>query len=209
MEPYLLYVAIVAMTVASPGPGVILTLSNAIRFGMKAALFGVLGIALGIFIIAVISASSIGVLLAASAFAFNVLKLIGAAYLIYLGIKLWRSPAIKFIDQKNDDENAPASHQYGQRFKEGFWVSLLNPKPIFFFMSLFPQFINHQHSYLLQFTYLTLTFCGLIIVIHSIYVLLAGSIKGWLSSSKGSKMVNRTSGSVFVLFGLGLASSHR
>lgn len=213
MDQYILYVFVVAIMVASPGPGVILTLSNAIRYGVKSALSGVLGIALGILIIAIISASSLGVLLATSAVAFIVLKYIGAAYLIYLGIKLWRSPTINLeegVDSKGVAVNIAFKESlYGLRFKEGFLVSLLNPKPIFFFMSLFPQFINHQQSYLLQFTLLTLTFCGLIIIVHSLYALVANAIKGWLSSPKGSKTVNRVGGGVFVFFGLGLATSQR
>ena len=208
MDQYFLYFFIVAITVASPGPGVILTLSNAIRHGVKPSLSGVLGIALGISVIAVISASSLGVLLATSAVAFTVLKYVGAAYLIYLGFKLWRSPPMN-LDGAIDQIDFKTKPQYFQRFKEGFLVSLLNPKPIFFFMSLFPQFINHQQSYLFQFTYLTLTFCGLIIVVHSIYALVANSIKGWLSSPRGSKTLNRVGGSVFVLFGAGLATSQK
>ncbi len=208
MEQYLLYLIIVVITVASPGPGVILTLSNAIRYGVKPALSAVVGIASGILIIAIISASSLGVLLATSALAFTVLKYVGAAYLIYLGVKLWRSPVMDFSGCSAKTNSAKEMH-YGLRFKEGFLVTLLNPKPIFFFMSLFPQFINHQQSYLLQFTYLTVTFCAVIVVVHTTYALAANSIKGWLSSPRGSKMVNRVGGSVFVLFGFGLASSQR
>jgi len=208
MDNYLLYLTMTAIMVASPGPGVILTLSNAIRHGVKPALSGVIGIALGILIIAIISASSLGILLATSAVAFTVLKYVGAAYLIYLGIKLWRSPTIDF-EKNGDGKSATKEPQHGLRFKEGFLVSLLNPESIFFFMSLFPQFINHQQSYLLQFTILTLTFCALIIVMHTTYALAANSIKGWLSSLKGSKTVNRVGGSVFVLFGFGLATSQR
>jgi threonine/homoserine/homoserine lactone efflux protein len=207
MEQYLLYIVIATITVASPGPGVILTLSNAIRHGVRPAISGVLGIALGILLIAIISASSLGVLLATSALAFSILKYTGAAYLIYLGIKLWRSPIIRFEgDVGNEGFEDP---QYLLRFKEGFLISLLNPKPIFFFMSLFPQFINHQQSYFLQFSTLTLTFCGLILVVHTIYILGANSIKGWLSSPKGSQAINRAGGSVFVLFGAGLATTQR
>ncbi len=205
MEQYLLYLLIVTLTVASPGPGVVLTLSNAIKYGMKPTLSGILGIALGIFIIAVISASSLGILLATSALAFSILKFLGAAYLIYLGLKLWKAPPMNL---GNFEENSGAKKlSYSPRFKEGFLVSLLNPKPIFFFMSLFPQFINHQQSYLLQFSYLTLTFCTVIILVHSLYALGANAIKFWLSSPKGSTIVNRTSGSVFIFFGLGLAAT--
>lgn len=211
MDQYFVYLVIVAVTVASPGPGVILTLSNAIRYGVKSALSGVLGIALGIFIIAMLSASSVGLLLASSAVAFSILKYIGAAYLIYLGIKLWRSPAISFIKEEGDGDNdkEEKKHEYGLRFKEGFLITLLNPKPIFFFMSLFPQFISHQQSYYFQFMILTLTFCSMILIVHSVYAFLANSIKVWLSSPKGSKAVNRVGGSVFVLFGFGLATTQK
>ena len=206
MEQYLLYLLIVVLTVSSPGPAVVLTLSNAIRYGIKPALSGILGVLLGILIISIISASSLGVLLTTSSSAFNILKLIGAGYLFYLGIKLWRTPVIS-LEDAGYTENMPKEVSHWIRFKEGFFVSLLNPKAIFFFMSIFPQFINHQQSYLLQFAYLTLTFCFIIIAVHTVYALGANSIKSWLSSPKGSKIVNRTSGSVLVLFGLGLATS--
>ena len=209
MDQYLVYIFIVAITVASPGPGVILTLSNAIRHGVKSALFGVIGIALGILIIAIISASSLGVLLATSAVAFTVLKFVGAAYLIYLGVKLWRSSPAEFAKDDDGSDTQARKIQYWLRFKEGFLITLLNPKPIFFFMSLFPQFINHQQSYYFQFTILTLIFCAMILVVHSIYIFSANSIKGWLSSPKGSQTVNRVGGSVFVLFGFGLATTQK
>jgi len=212
MNQYLLYLVIVTITVASPGPGVILTLSNALRYGTKPALAGALGISLGILLIAIISATSLGVLLSTSALAFSIFKYMGAAYLIYLGIKLWRSPAIKLEKNKNTENQSlalPNKQQFKCRFKEGLLVSALNPKPIFFFMSLFPQFINHEQSYLLQFAYLTLTFCMMILVIHTIYIFGANSIKTWLLSPKGSKTVNRAGGTVFVLFGFGLATSNR
>ncbi len=186
MDQYLVYIFIVAITVASPGPGIILTLSNAIRHGVKSALLGVVGIALGIFIIAIISASSLGVLLATSAVAFTILKFVGAAYLIYLGIKLWRSSPVEFVKDDDGSDKLARKVQYWQRFKEGLLITLLNPKPIFFFMSLFPQFIHHQQSYYLQFTILTLIFCAVILVVHSLYIFSANSIKGWLSSPKGS-----------------------
>ena len=210
MEQYLLYLLIVVITIASPGPGVILTLSNAIQYGTKPALAGALGISLGILVIAIISATSLGVLLSTSAFAFTVFKYIGAAYLIYLGTKLWRSPAIKLENTiKNNSDHLSCKQHYKVRFKEGLLVSVLNPKPIFFFMSLFPQFINHEQNYLLQFAYLTFTFCAMILVVHTLYTLGASSIKGWLLSPKGSKTVNRAGGSVFILFGFGLATSNR
>lgn len=85
MGSYLLFVVIAIATVLSPGPGVMLTLTNAIRFGVSGAFGGILGIAFGTFIVAGISATSLGIVLATSATAFSIMKFIGAAYLIYLG----------------------------------------------------------------------------------------------------------------------------
>ena len=204
MDNFLLYALISAITVASPGPGVILTLSNIIRYNFITAFSGILGIATGIFIVSVVSVTSIGILLATSATAFMLMKLIGAAYLIYLGIKLWRAPTPAFTFKKQVSERSLLKH-----FIEGLSITLLNPKAIFFFMSLFPQFIDLSKNYTLQFTYLTLTFCGLIIVIHTLYALFAHAARRWLSSTRGRKNMNRASGSAFILFGLGLGYTHR
>jgi len=88
MSGYLLFSIIAIATILSPGPGVLLTLTNSLRYGVSGAVGGILGISFGAFIIAGISATSIGVLLATSVIAFSIIKFIGAAYLIYLGIKL-------------------------------------------------------------------------------------------------------------------------
>ena len=204
MDNFLLYILISAITVSSPGPGVILTLSNIIRYNFITAFSGILGIVTGIFIVSVISVTSIGILLATSATAFTIMKFIGAAYLIYLGIKLWRAPTPEFDFNKQGSEQSLLKH-----FIEGLTITLLNPKAIFFFMSLFPQFIDLSKNYTLQFTYLTLTFCGLIIIIHTIYAFFAHAARKWLSSVKGRKNMNRTSGSAFILFGLGLGYTNK
>jgi len=204
MDNFLLYVLISAITIASPGPGVILTLSNTIRYNFMTAFSGILGIAIGMVMVSLISVTSLGILLATSATAFTIMKLIGAIYLIYLGIKLWRTSTLAFDLNKQGSEQSLLKH-----FVEGLTITLINPKPIFFFMSLFPQFIDLSKNYTLQFMYLTLTFCGLIIIIHTFYALFAHIARQWLSSSKGRKNMNRASGSAFILFGLGLGYTHR
>ena len=87
MTGWLLFVTVAALTVASPGPGVVMTLSNALRFGLRGAFSGILGIACGALVVAALSATSLG-LLATSATAFTAAKFAGAAYLLYLGIRL-------------------------------------------------------------------------------------------------------------------------
>ena len=203
MENYLIFLLIAIITVLSPGPGVVLTLTNTIRYGAKDAVNGILGIAFGTFIVAGISATSLGLLLATSSIAFTIMKLIGAAYLIYLGIKLWRSPSVKI------ELNEKISKNRKLQFIEGLALQLTNPKAIFFFMSVFPQFINFNHGYIAQFILLVVTYSILVVVIHLLYALLAKSARFWLASEKGGRMVNRFSGGTFMCFGAGLATTSK
>src|SRR5688572_23458725 len=103
MKLYSLFLLMAAATVLSPGPGVVMTLTNSLRYGMKGTFGGILGIAFGALVVAAISATSLGMLLATSSVAFTVLKFIGAAYLVYLGIKLWRAPAFQFQEQNTHE----------------------------------------------------------------------------------------------------------
>ena len=203
MSTYLLYIAIASVTIASPGPGVILTLSNTLRFGVMSALAGIAGVSVGTFCLAVISATSLGIIMATSAVAFTVLKYVGAAYLIYLGIKLWRSsPDFSF-------RNKAQQKSHTKRFLEGLSITLLNPKPIFFFMSLFPQFIDPAADFVRQFLLLALTFSSLVIVIHCAYGGVATMARAKLSSPNMGRMINKLGGGVFMCFGVGLAASSK
>lgn len=203
MESYLIFLLITTATVMSPGPGVILTLSNTIRYGVSGAVGGILGIACGTFIVAGVSATSLGIILATSSLAFSVMKFFGAAYLIYLGVKLWRAPPVKI-------ESTRATRQKQRwRFFEGLTLQLTNPKAVFFFMSVFPQFVDFSSNYVGCFGLLVTTYSVLVICIHILYACLAKSAKRWLATERGAKAVARVGGGTFVLFGLGLASSNR
>jgi len=204
MENYLLFTLIATVTILSPGPGVLLTLTNSIRYGFFGAIGGIVGIAFGTFIVAGLSATSVGVILATSAMAFAVMKYIGAAYLIYLGIKLWRSPVTKL------DTSSRTAGNIKVQFLEGLMIQLTNPKAVFFFMSIFPQFVDFSSSqYVSQFFILVVTYSSLNLLIHFLYAYLARSARNWLSTEKGGRMVNRAGGGVFVLFGIGLASTSK
>ncbi|MET1078066.1 MAG: LysE family translocator [Pseudomonas sp.] len=203
MTPYLLFLAVATATVFSPGPGVLMTLTNALQSGFKGTVSGILGIAVGALIVAGISATSLGLLLAASALAFTVLKLIGAAYLIYLGVKLWRAPPLHF------DTGVAARPRFGRRFVEGLSLQLTNPKAIFFFLSVFPQFIDPGRDYAVQFASLVLTYSALVVLIHCGYALFAQRAKGWLSAPRGGRLLNRLGGATFIGFGAALATAKR
>jgi len=203
MENYFVFVLIASITILSPGPGVILTLTNAISYGVRGAIGGILGIAFGTFIVAGVSATSLGVILATSSVAFTAMKYIGAAYLIYLGIKLWNSP-VKTIEEKNNSKKAKRL-----LFLEGLTMQLTNPKAVFFFMSIFPQFVDFTKDYNNQFIIFVITYSSLVVFIHFIYAYLAKSSRKWLGSQKGGKAVNRFGGGTFVFFGIGLASASK
>lgn len=203
MDAYLLFVMIATVTVLSPGPGVILTLTNAIRYGVSGAIGGILGIALGTFIVAGVSATSLGVLLATSTLAFSIMKWIGAAYLIYLGAKLWRSPAAKMCTP------GAAIRSRKRQFVEGFTIQITNPKAVFFFMSIFPQFIDFSGKYVSQFVLLVCTYSSLVVLIHILYAYLGKSARNWFSSDIGGRIVNKIGGGTFVGFGVGLATASK
>jgi threonine/homoserine/homoserine lactone efflux protein len=203
MKLYTLFLLMATATVFSPGPGVVMTLTNSIRYGFRGTLGGIFGIAFGALVVAAISATSLGVLLATSSTAFTVMKYLGAAYLIYLGIKLWRAPAFKFA------EAAHREADFGRRFFEGISLQLTNPKAIFFFLSVFPQFIDPSLDYTTQFFLLVVTYSSLVILIHCLYALTAHRAKAWLISENGGKVVNKAGGATFILFGALLAAAKR
>ena len=203
MKHYLLFVLMATATVFSPGPGVIMTLTNSLRHGLYGAFGGILGIASGAFLVAAISATSVGFVLATSAFAFTVMKYVGAAYLFYLGIKLWRAPVGEF------KEAATESAGFGRRFLEGIALQLTNPKAIFFFLSIFPQFIDASESYPLQFFALVITYSSLVVVIHFLYAFTAHRAKAWITSARCGRTVNKASGVTLMFFGATLANANR
>ncbi|AXF84807.1 Homoserine/homoserine lactone efflux protein [Ephemeroptericola cinctiostellae] len=199
----LLFITMATLTILSPGPGVLRSLTNALNYGLRPALVGILGTASGTFCIATLSATSLGALLAASNNAFTIIKYIGAAYLIYLGIKLWRAPAIEL----DNNETPPRSPQ--SLFIESFFMQFSNPKAIVFFLSIFPQFIDPTSDYAPQFIVLVCTFCALLFCIHATYAFFAQSAKRWFSHGQGGRWMNRIGGTTFIGFGLMLAQSKK
>ena len=203
MQLYLLFILMATLTILSPGPGVLKSVTNSLNYGFKRAFIGVIGLSTGTFCVAVLSATSLGALLAASDTGFTVIKYFGAAYLIYMGIKLWRAPAFEFKDA------AKEAISNKKLFAECFIFQLSNPKALVFFLSVFPQFIEHDRSYLGQFTVLVLTFCLLLVLVHSIYALFAHKAKSWFTSARGGRWANRVGGTAFIGFGLLLANAKK
>lgn len=156
MTVLLLFAVTSFVAIATPGPTVLLALSNGARFGTRVAIFGMLGAMLSDLILIGAVSIGLGAVLAASETAFQILKWIGVVYLLYLGIQLLRTP----LESQRDvfpGLNATTS-QPNRVFLKCLLVALTNPKGYLFFSAILPQFVNPQAPQVPQYVLLALTF---------------------------------------------------
>lgn len=189
-----------AFVLVLPGPTVLLVVSYALTQGRRVALAMAGGVALGDFAAMTVSLAGLGALLLASATLFTALKWIGAAYLVYLGIKLWRSRPV--IASQGDA--APPATAPRRIFFHAFAVTALNPKSIAFFVAFVPQFIDHGAPLLPQFVVLEATFVILAAANALVYALAADQLRLRLRSPSVHTWINRAGGTALV--GMGAAT---
>ena len=197
-----LFLVLTGFAILSPGPSVIFTITNTLRYGLPNAIVGVFGNAVGVLIVAGISASGIGLLLTTSVQAYSVFKFISVTYLFYLGLRLWRVPYLKIEDMLIQNVSI------GTRFIEGALLQLTNPYVIFFILTVFPQFIDPKPSYALQFATLSFTYGTLVVFIHCLYALFAKSAMKYLTPKNGCHTMNKLGAITFMVFGTVLAISN-
>src|ERR1700754_4263563 len=193
LSSYLLFLAAIAILIATPGPTMLMCVTNAINHGSRPALASAAGALVASLGIMALSALGLGALLAASETAFTVLKVIGAAYLIWLGIRTFRSAGTPMVDT-----GAPAQRSF---FLQGLLVGASNPKALLFFAAFFPQFIQPDAPLAPQFILLSLTFVtgdGLMLLACAIGV---GRLAPWLRQANVVRAINRTCGGLFTLLG--------
>ncbi|KAB8041652.1 LysE family translocator [Janthinobacterium aquaticum] len=200
---WLLFCGVALLVTFSPGPAVLLAISNAIAVGARRAMISSLGNGVGLFIISGVAMAGMGVVLATSATAFMLLKLAGALYLVYLGVKQWRSKT-SIADSVTSKTGAVVPHSGWKLFRQGLTVALTNPKAILFFSALFPQFMVPGEPVALQFVVLTSSFVACAMLAHLFYACLARLLKNQLASPARARLFNRISGGAFVLLGLSL-----
>ena len=188
-----------------PGPTVLLVLSYAISQGKRVAVATAAGVALGDLVAMSASLAGLGALVLASAELFLLLKWVGAAYLIYLGIKLYRSAATASLDPVEDVADAAA----GRVFAHGAAVTALNPKSIVFFIAFVPQFINPQATLLPQFGILIATFVGFAALNALAYALLGDKLRQRIRHPAVMPMLTRLGGGVLVAMGVATAAIRR
>ncbi len=186
-----------------PGPTIILVISQALAHGRRVALASVAGVGLGDLIAATLSLIGVGTVLAASATAFTIIKWLGAAYLVWIGIRMWRAPVIPPpMPQSGFEADAP-SHTWPV-FRDAFLVTLFNPKGIVFFLAFVPQFIAPAKAFAPQASVLVITFVILGMINAGAYALLASSARNWIRQPSVLRTATRT-GALF-LVSAGIAS---
>jgi len=197
------FLAAAILIAVSPGPGAVTAMSAGSRYGYATALRVVCGLQVALLIQLTIVAAGVGTLLAASSLAFHVVKLLGATYLIWLGVHKWRASTSE-IDEV-DDKGKPVEAR--GLFLQGLLVNLSNPKAVVFIAALTPQFIDPARPQWPQFLIIGVTMSVVDSIVMSAYALLAGRLRGWLRDTAAKKAQNRFFGGVFVGAGLLLAGS--
>ncbi|HGL4260892.1 LysE family translocator [Burkholderia dolosa] len=194
----------------TPGPDTAYIVGRSVAQGRGAGLMSALGISAGCCVHALACAFGLTALLAASAAAFTVIKLVGAAYLIYLGVRMIVAKHTDAPTGAGATPTTPAK-PLRQLFLQGFWTNVLNPKVVLFFVSFFPQFVSADSPHkALAFLTLGAVFVVMSTIWNSLIAWIAGSVTRRFSGKPGvKKWLDRTVGSAFVGLGLRLATSQR
>lgn len=192
---------------AIPGPNMMLVMSHGARYGMRRTAATMAGALLALVLMFLVSAAGLGVFLTAWPRMFDALRLIGAAYLIWLGVKAWRA---RVEDAANDPaaEAAPlkiGAASPGALFRNGFLVSGSNPKALLFAAALTPQFIDPAAPKLPQFAALVATLAVCEVGWYVVYCAFGTRIGASLRSARVVRIFNRLTGGVFVTFGAAMA----
>ncbi len=205
LELWLVYCVAAAGLSLTPGPNGLLSLTHGACFGFRPTVATVMGGALGFFLLIAASLAGMGALLAASERAFTITKWVGAAYLVYLGFRIWRAPS-PAIERAGASPGAGAAKPW-RMFREGFLVAVSNPKALIFFAAFLPQFMTPGVPFPVQLAVLGGTFVLVEIVYELVLAGLAQRIAPWLA--RHGRWFNRAAGATFVGIGGALTTVSR
>lgn len=202
----LAFIGVVQLAAMSPGPDFVLVIRHAAVSGRRAGMAAAFGIAAGVFGWAVIAAFGVAALLAASAVAFSIVKLVGAAYLAYLGIKSIRAAARGGRSAAVERDSRTVSPWVA--FRHGVLTNLLNPKAAMFFVTLMPQFVSGNPR-LDQTLMLSLVAVAITVVWFSVVANVVGALRRLFVSPRVRRTVDAVTGTVLVGLGLRIATQAR
>lgn len=199
------FIAAALVVLAIPGPAVLYILTRSLSQGRRAGLVSVLGLSTGALVHVAAATVGLSAILLASATAFTAVKLLGAGYLVYLGIRTLAG------GRRPSGVATPQPHATRRIFADGVLVSILNPKIAIFFLAFLPQFVDASRGPVpRQILLLGLLYVGLALVTDSVYALLAGSLRHWLRGRVPDGPLPRyASGLLYIGLGIGTAIAGR
>jgi threonine/homoserine/homoserine lactone efflux protein len=206
IDSLLVFAAVAFIGIATPGPTVLLALTNGSRLGVRASLPGLAGAVLSDFVLITAVALGLGALLAASEFWFSVVKWVGVAYLAYLGIRMLRSTGTLELPQADGAEGAAATSR--KVFLRSFLVAVTNPKGYLFFSAFLPQFVSANEPQVPQYVMLAVVFAAIDFMVMLAYAA-AGAKAIRALKAKGVLWLDRACGGALLALAGSLALYRR
>jgi len=206
-EFFLIYSVTVFVATVMPGPSMLLALTHGMKYGAKRTIASALGNLSITIIQASISIAGLGAILLASEELFNIIKWIGAAYLIYMGLSIWRSPNMAVSE--NPDSQPFSITPLRIMFVQAAFVTAGNPKAIVFFTAVFPQFIDPEAGFITQFSMLMGTVGIIAFSCFMLYAIGGQKIVALFSRATAGKYINKIIGGTLIGAGIGLATSNK
>jgi homoserine/homoserine lactone efflux protein len=201
---WITYLVATVILSVSPGPGAFSSISAGLHHGFRLGVWNGIGMQLANVTLMAVVALGLGAVLLASETAFSIVKWVGVAYLVYLGIVTWRAPARAFEEDRDDEETTARGI-----FMRGFWVNITNPKGIIFFAAILPQFFDPSRPQLVQYAILAATTFAVDVAVMSGYTAAAAKALGAMRDPAKLRWVNRGLGGAFVAAGVALATFRR
>lgn len=202
IEFWLLYISIVFMASIIPGPSMLLALTHGIKYGYKKSIGTALGNTLASIIQAIIAISGLSILFTTSGIVFEIIRYIGAIYLIYIGIILFKTPTQNISNINIKDEMNISIYSM---FKQAFFIAIGNPKAIIFFTALFPQFLSNINTSLFQYILMTIVLGFIAFSCMMIYSIAGDKANIFFRTSTIGKYLNKITGGIFISAGCGIA----
>jgi threonine/homoserine/homoserine lactone efflux protein len=210
LNTWLLFLALVVTVIVMPGPAAALCISHGVSHGRIKSLATVMGLILSSVVLVALSMAGLGAILTTSGALFNVVKFAGAAYLIYLGVKMWRSrPPTPSDITSPETVSIKATSNFRPLLRTGFLVGISNPKDLLFFGALFPQFIVAGSPLLPQIVIMTLTWCAVGFSVMASYAAIGAGMAKSVNALNAKGVLDRITGSIFIVAGTALAWAKR
>ncbi len=198
-----LFLASLAISI-SPGAGAVVSMNHGIKYGLKKSYPAIFGLQAGLFIQTFIVVIGLGALIAKSVMLFNIIKWVGVAYLVYLGLsKIFEKVEIL------DDEEHVSNYNAKKSFIGSTFINLTNAKATVFLVAFIPQFLNPNQSLWLQFLIIVTTLCLVDILVMTGYSSMASKLKFLIKDVKAMKIQNRITGLFLILAAVSMSSAKR